>query len=477
MTNDEGRLPLGIDVPPLKPQETLAVSGTAIIGGYVQDNEKSADLRGTEKYRSYNDMVANTSIVAAGVRTLLNLAGNAQWRVEPAEDSGEEGQEIADKVYDILHTMRRPWNRIVRRLASAKFYGFAVGEWTAKRLDDGTIGFKDIISIPQSTIERWITEPDGNVTGIIQTSPQTGKDVPIPREKLVYVVEDSLNDSPEGMGLLRHIADSVRRLKRLQELELWGYSNNLRGVPIARAPLAELAARVNSQQITRADADTALRGITSFCSYQTRTPDMGLLLDSAVYKGSGDQRTPSGNLQWDIELLEGGKYELKEVAEAIIRIQREIARVLGVEHLLLGENSSSSRNLSQDKTRSFGLLVDSILLSIQEAMQADLLRPLFVLNGWDMALMPTLKTEAQAFRDPAEMSATIRDLATAGVQIDRQDEVVGEIYDLMGLTRLAKLSDIDPDLLLIPDKEQESEPTPTIETQNGDNLDDNDRID
>jgi hypothetical protein len=149
-----------------------------------------------------------------------------------------------------------------------------------------------------------------------------------------------------------------------------------------------------------------------------------------------------------MQLLDGGTYELDAVAAAIVRVQREIARVLGVEHMMLGENSSGSRSLSNDKTQSFGLLVDSTLLSIREAVDSDILEPLFELNGWDPALKPTLKTEAQAFRNADEMSAVLRDLATAGVQVDRQDEAVGEIMDLMGLSRLKPLEEIDTDLLL-----------------------------
>jgi hypothetical protein len=39
-------------------------------------------------------------------------------------------------------------------------------------------------------------------------------------------------------------------------------------------------------------------------------------------------------------------------------------------------------------------------------------------------------------------------LAIAGVQVDRQDEAVQEILDLLGLSRLQKLGEIDTDLLL-----------------------------
>jgi hypothetical protein len=336
----------------------------------------------------------------------------------------------------------------VRRLAGHRFYGFALGEWVAKRNDDGTIGFKNVVALAQMTIDRWLLEKNGSVLGAVQTSPQTGKDTSIPRAKLVYVVDDAINDSPEGYGLMRHVVDSVRRLMRLQELELWGYAGDLRGIPVARAPLAELDKAVKNKVITKVQADALVTGLDSFVKNHVKNPDLGIMLDSTPYKGTGEQRTPVNVPQWDLTLLDGGTYSLEAVMAAIVRIQREIARVFGVEHLMLGENSAGSRSLSNDKTQSFGLMVDSALTEIREALERDLLKPLFELNGWDTDLMPSLKTEAQAFRNLAELSAVIRDLATAGVQVDRQDEAVQEIMELAGLSRLMPLSEIDTDLVL-----------------------------
>ena len=447
--DDEGRLPIDLKVPTnVAPSAELGVGGTAVFSGHLAHNEASAELVGRAKYRTFSDAIANISIIAAGVRLLLNLASNASWKAEPAKDSGEEGQEMADRVMSVLHDMKQPWHRIVRRLAGHRFFGFAVGEWVAKRNDDGSIGFANVLALPQITIERWMLDRNGDVLGVIQTSPQSARDVAIPREKIIHVVDDAINDSPEGLGLLRHVSDGVKRLQRLQELELFGFAGDLRGIPVGRAPIAELDQAVKRQVITKVQADALINGLEMFVKNHVRNPDMGVMLDSTPYKGVGENRTPVATPQWGVELLDGGSYSLDAVANAIIRIQREIARVLGVEHLLLGENSAASRSLSEDKTQSFGLLVDGTLREIREAVEQDLLVPLFELNGWSMDLMPTMKTEAQAFRNADQLSAVIRDLATAGVQVDRQDEAVGEIMDLLGLTRLAPLAEIDADLVL-----------------------------
>ena len=173
-----------------------------------------------------------------------------------------------------------------------------------------------------------------------------------------------------------------------------------------------------------------------------------------------------------MELLDGGTYGFAELHEAILRTQREIARVFGTEHMMLGENSAGSRALSNDKTTLFGLLVDDTLRELREQVESDLVKPLFALNGWDEDLMPTMKTSTQVFRNVEELTGAIRDLAQAGVQVDRQDEAVQEIMDLLGLTRLAPLEEIDTDLVISAQQAQEDamaimEGKQMVSTQNG----------
>ena len=68
-------------------------------------------------------------------------------------------------------------------------------------------------------------------------------------------------------------------------------------------------------------------------------------------------------------------------------------------------------------------------------MERDLLLALWRLNGWDAALMPEIRTEAVQYRDIQQIGATLRDLATAGAVLDPEDPVIGEVRDLMGLSR------------------------------------------
>jgi hypothetical protein len=127
------------------------------------------------------------------------------------------------------------------------------------------------------------------------------------------------------------------------------------------------------------------------------------------------------------------------MAMAIERLNREMARVLGVEHLLLGSDSAGSFALSKDKTQSFGLIVASTLQEIKETFQSDFLVPLFELNGWDFDLMPTFKVEQIQYRDIEQVTTALRDMATAGATLMPDDPAINEVRDLLGLSHAPEM--------------------------------------
>lgn len=410
--------------------------GTAIHGGFLVEKEKDSSLTGQTKYQTYSDMLANTSIVSTGVRFFLSMLSKSQWRVAAPEGSGEEGQRLADLVEEIIHDMRTPWHRVIRRAALYRMYGFSVQEWTAKRRDDGVIGLLDIAPRAQLTIERWDMDSDGEILGVIQRDPQSTRDFYIPRGKLVYLVDDSLNDSPEGLGLFRHLIKSAKKLEHFELLESWGFQTDIRGIPVARAPLAVLQQLVNDEVIDETTASSLRAPFEQFIDKHNRNPALGMLIDSQVYRADGENRAPSGTPMWDIELLKGDSGPHKEMADAIQRLEREMARMLGVEQLLLGTDSRGSHALSRDKSQTFGMMVDSSLLEIREACRKDILGPLWDLNGWDRTLMPEFKTDAIQYRSVEEVTSALVDMAQAGAPLDPSDPAINEVRDQIGMSRV-----------------------------------------
>lgn len=436
------------------PFRTAGVSGTAIYGGFIDDKERDRDLQGPRKYYTYSNMLANVSIVAAGVRFFLNLVSNPDWRAvvkdedeRPDDFNEEEAEKFAKKVTLIINDMKTPWNRVVRRTAMFRFQGYSIQEVTAVRRPDGMIGLKDIAPRPQNTIEKWDVTEDGEVKGVVQRAPLTQREIYIPRSKIVYAVDDALSDSPEGLGLFRHCVEAARVLKRYEQLEGWGFETDLRGTPIGRAPLQALQEMVDNGDMTATERDQAVLGMTQFIDNHIRNPKLGLLLDSMAYESSDESQRPSNVRQWDLELMKSGGSSHKEIAEAIERKIREMARVLGVEHLLLGDNGVGSFAMARDKSHNFALIVDTTIKDLQSVYMADVVTTIFELNGWPMELRPKLVTDKLKFRNVDEITGALRDMAQAGVLLHEDDPAILEVRDLLGLS--APETVIDPEDLAL----------------------------
>ena len=442
LTDDQKRAPA--------PDEFVGAPGTAIYGGLLQTQESDSRLTGRDKYLTYSNLLTNNSIVAAGVRYFLNISSGAEWKVQVTKknEGKKEAEEIAEKIERVMHSMDTPWHRVIRRAVMFRFYGFSIQVWTAKLFEDGLIGFKDIAPLAQQTIEKWDQDRTGEIHGVMQRSPQTGQEIPIPRSRMLYFVDDSLHDSPEGLGIFRHLVKLNARLERYEILEGWGFERDLRGTPIGKAPLGELQQLVDGGKITLAEANTIKAPLETFIANALKGIDTGMVLDSAVFKGTGENNQPSSNSQWSIELLKGETTSQEEMSQAIERINREIARLLGVEQLLLGSDSRGSHALSQDKTQAFGVVIDSALQEVAKTMEKDFFGPLFELNGWDLELMPEYRIDKAQFREVGDVVTALKDMALAGAPLPINDPAINAVRRMLGLPDQEEQEEIDPALML-----------------------------
>jgi len=431
------------------PEKQQGEPGSRLYGGYPDEQEKNPALTGRAKYKTFSNILANVSIVAAGTRYFLNILSEPAWKVEPArfgddDEPTPESERIAKLIADIMADMETPWHKVIRRAAMYRFYGFSVQEWVAKRRPDGVTGYLDVEARPQITIEKWSEDDTGRVNGMIQRSPLSGEELDIQRGKTIYLVDDTLNDSPEGIGLFRHLVKPAAELDRLEQLEGFGFETDLRGMPIGRAPIAELEKQVKRKEITSQIKELILAPLRKMISNPIKSAKNGMLLDSLTYQTTDDKRNPSSVYQWDIELLKSSASNQAEVNKTIERKNRELARILGVEGLLLGSSDRGSEALSRDKTHNFMLIVQSTQKELIEGFQKDFLTPLFDLNGWDYKNKPTFKTDMVRYREIQEITQALRDMAQAGAILDPDDPAINEVRDIMGLSRPDNvLSDID----------------------------------
>ena len=421
------------------------VSGAVLNFSYLNDTfdadfdleERNPELIGRKKYEKYANMLANVTVIAASVRYFLNLTARSHWSFKPVDTASEEARRYADLATEIiLHDPITSWHRVVRRMALYRFFGFSMQEYTVYRRPDGVISVYDIFNRPQSTIAEWVFDSTTKeLREVRQEDPVSSQVYVIPRRKLLYIVDDTISDSPAGLGLLRHIVSASDALKRYEQLEGIGFETDLRGIPIGRAPLSALNQLVKSGQMTRAQATQALGPIKTFLQNHVKSPKLSMLLDSHVYHAQDEAQRPSPQKQWDVELLKAASTSLEPVARTIQRLNREIARVLGTEQLMLGEDIAGSFALSKDKTQSFVLLVEGALKEMRTIAKRDLLTPVWELNGWPIEMMPEPATESVNYKDVEEVARTLQYIALAGVPVHPDDPALQELRDITGLSR------------------------------------------
>ena len=418
------------------PGKIAGAPSVSVRNGWVESGEKNPAIAQLDnRIKTYSETMANVSVVATGVRYFLNTCAAASLSMEQAEDDteGEWMEKAATALRDDPET---PFRTIVRRAAMARFLGFSIQEWVTNKHDDGHLTFMDIMHRSQSTIDQWDVDDNGRVIGLTQRHPDTQQEHYLPRAKIMYMVDDTLHDSPEGVGLLRHVVEPVQRLRILQQLEGIGFETDLRGIPILRAPFTEIRDAVKKGDLTDAQAAALEAPLKSFLRNHKRGEgQLAMALDSATLRTTDDKGSPSQTYKWDVQLLEAQSESLADLDRAIMRVTLEIARILGIEQLLLGASSAGSFALSADKTKAFLLMVDGTLAEIAEAIQKDLLTTLWDLNGWDKKLMPTVRFESVRTQDVEAIGAALRDLATSGAPVMPNDPAVLEFYDLLGLPR------------------------------------------
>lgn len=415
------------------PAQSQGVSGVVLSGGKVISVERDTNLTGAQRFKTLDELIINMIIVGAAIRYANGLIGRAEWEVEDADDS-TAAKEHAELVRRQMDEAVTTWQEVVQRQAMFAWRGSALQEMKAGRLEgnDKFIAIIDVCNRPMETIDAWDLDRDARPLGVIQRDPQTGADYYIPRWKLLYTVDGVLNDSPEGTGMLRQAYEQLVELARLEQLEMFAYETNLRGIPIGRLPYAKAAEQIGTPpnpelQAAFLQQENTLR---KFIDNHIRNPKSGLLLDSLLY--SNPDGTFIDKLMYDLQLVRSeGQTGEQEINKAIDRKTREIARLFGVEHLLVGDGGKGSLALAVEKNSQAGLLIDMMLRAVGRTANRDYLGMTWMVNKFPIETRPKLKPDAASlFKDAMVIADVLETLMRAG--LDPRDPVINQLRNLMG---------------------------------------------
>ncbi len=400
--------------------------GVQAYAGWLASDERHPALIGQQKWLTFAN-AHHTAIVATGLRYRSNLLASAKWHAEANPRGGRDAERAVDIVTQGLLSAQlpRPWPLCVRKASMFQVNGFSLHEWSIKRRDDGMVVFADLGHRPPHTVQRWDKPSEQAGWQAVAQLTRAGNEYIIPRNRLWYCWDDTLTDMPDGVGLMRHVIELVRRLGVLEGLEGVAYETDVRGMPIGRAPIEELrklgagapgvgedAAKIKSFIADRtANLRANLENIV-------KSPDklQWLMLDSATYR-SADQNSVTAVQKWAFDLLRGDAKGLMELNTVIGRLQVEIARVFGIEFVMMGAGSSGSKAMHADKTSMLAASLNGALSEMAASATRDLARPLVALNGLNPdTCTPTLVAEPIDSQDVTTACQALLQLSQAGLQ-------------------------------------------------------------
>ena len=405
----------------------------------LNTRERDPRLTGTNLYVSFDNMALKNPVVAAGTRLTLDLISSSAWNILPASGPGidpDMAKMYRDFCEDVLFEYPRTgFSEIVKMLAGYRFYGFSLSEINFAQDKMGRNVIYDIANRPQNTIERFITDINGYVVAVQQRHPTLQTLTTIEMENLIYLAEYGLKPAPEGTGIFRSIIDDHFDLLVYKKFLEVASERDARGLLILRAPTQELAKQVKENaEFTQADANKVIEPISNLAqNYNRGKRQLGVILDSEVYETVQQDTTtrPSAARKYDIDLLQGNGSCMADIRQNIRDLYLDIARGMGVHHILLGASGSGNRSLAEDQSIEFVQTINSTMRKIARCIKRDLLRKVFEANSYPLEYMPMVSPEFPRFVPPETQAYVLKTLNEAGLMDD--DPAINQVRTQIGV--------------------------------------------
>jgi len=427
----------------------LGASGSYGMNDQLRPDEFLPKLRGLNATRTFREMKDNDPVIGAILMAFEMLLRAAEFRVEAVNDS-PEAEEAKLFVEQCFADMDGTVDDFLAEVLTFLPFGFSVFEVVYKirggrntsdmtrysQFDDGRYGIQKLAPRAQWTIDRFLTDANGAITGVRQTALTLKMgSVEIPIEKLLHFRTSTINNDPSGRSILRNAFTSYHYASHIQMIEAIAVEREMNGIPVGRIPSEYLA---DSATAAQQGFTNAFKKILRDVKFN----DQGfILIPSDVYENDDGSKTSIPMVQFDLVTAKGTR--AIPTGDVILRHQQNIARSVLADFLMLGSGDKGSFALSKSKTDLFLAAASGYTEAISSVLNRQLLTRLWELNGFDPDLMPSIAFGDIAPVDLAELGAFVRDIAGAGMPLFPDDDTENTIRRAAGFPEKT----MDPDLL------------------------------
>ena len=416
----------------------LGASGSYGMNDQLRPDEFLPKLRGINATRTFREMKDNDPVIGAILMAFEMLLRAAEFRVEAANDS-PEAEDAKTFVEQCFADMEGTVDDFLAEVLTFLPFGFSVFEVVYKtrggrgtsdparysQFSDGQYGIRKLAPRAQWTIDRFLTDDNGAITGVRQTALtlRTGAaDIPI--EKILHFRTSTINNDPSGRSILRNAFTSYHYASHIQMIEAIAVEREMNGIPVGRIPSEYLADNATAAQQSFTNAFKKILRDVKF-------NDQGfVLLPSDVFENDDGSKTSIPMVQFDLVTAKGTR--AIPTGEVILRHQQNIARSVLADFLMLGSGDKGSFALSKSKTDLFLAAASGYTEAIASVLNRQLLARLWELNGFDPDVMPSIAFGDIAPVDLAELGAFVRDIAGAGMPLFPDDDTENTIRRAAG---------------------------------------------
>jgi hypothetical protein len=428
----------------------LGVTGLKVYGGVLSNEEFLRQLSGPRGIKVFREMADNDATVGALLSAVELMIRPIDWHVEPSDENSPASVEVAEFIESLTGDCSHTWEDFIAEALTMLVYGWAYFEVVLKQrvgpfevdptrrsqYTDGRLGIRKLAPRAQDTLVRWMVQPDGGIDGMVQAqwgsvNGGNGGEVALPIERCLLFRTTSRKNSPEGRSILRTGYRAWYLLKIIQDSEAIGIERELAGLPVVSIPGSMIAATSGADVTARAAYEKVARDIKF-------NEQGGLVIPSDVYQDSNGN--PTGARKVEVKLLSSGGTRAIDTNSVVARYQRDIARSVLADFLMLGSTSVGSFALSHDKTDLFLRACETYTWQIASVLNRHLVPRMMDLNGLDRELTPTFAPGRVAPEDLDKVASFLERMARTGMELFPDDNLDQHLRSLAGLPERGALT-------------------------------------
>lgn len=433
---------------PLRLQDQqVSYNSLAVRSGRIQE-DCNEDLKWPNCMETYKLMLKDATISPALNLMEMSIA-KAEWQVRIPEGYETELKDKADFIQSVMEDMDSTWGDFIRTASTFNRYGFApIEKVYRKRLrsegskfNDGLYGIRKLPLISQDSVDSWEWSEDGReLIGLNQrvnipkgkgkyATTTSGQTVFIPRNKFMLFRADPQKDSPIGTSPLNAVYMAWRFKQSLEEYESISIANDLRGLKVFKIPPRYMSESASEDEKTTYEIfKKMLKGLHM-------GDQSGVIIPNAYDE--------NGKPMFDFEVVSVLGQSAHDLNGVVERYKKAIITGILNPQLVLGQDGSGSFALAQSLSEITNTVIEARLKEIRDQLNHDLIRQIFVINGWDTSVMPHLTFNLPGSVSVDELGKFIQRVSSVGMM--KQDAAtVNWIAAKLGMP--VPFDDIDVDI-------------------------------